>query len=290
MIKDPKTITIKVRDKARKDDPTVDGFCDRLIIVEHLEAFPENPPDDHPSATTRCEALIHILAEYLAAVQDGHPHCDENFMAYHKKGVEAQTALRKARKQCAAKQNVEVKGRLEMQHCNGTATFVKQDPDTGKITVDHGPKEKKDQKELKFEIPRLPLRDDSMKSLLETSPLIFSGEIEEIEEPPAHWSNFFLAYQRVRYGMLEFVRGGVPGIYLDVHHLLVENTASALIGRPGLDPRQFVQGKRFVVFAEHAIDPMATSSYRLVSNYPRQVLSLHVGGGPEFAARRAGEG
>jgi hypothetical protein len=293
MIKDPNTITIKVRDKARKGDPTVDGFCQRLVVVEHLEAFPEDPPTDHPSATTRCEALIHILVEYLAAAQDGHPHCDENFMAYHKKAVEAQTALRKARKQCAAKQNVEVEGRLEMQHCNKTVTYVTQDPDTGRIKVDHGPKEDKTgKKDLKFEIPRLPgtQRDDSIRSLFSTSPLIFTGEIEEIDEPPAHWSNFFLAYQRVRYGALEFIKGEVPGVYLDVFHLLVENTASAHHGQPGLDRRQFGPGKRQVVFAEPAIDPLATSSFRLVSNYPRQVLSLHAGGVAEFAVKRSERG
>lgn len=295
LINDKSKFVIKVRHKAKKDDPVVDGFCLRLVVVEHLEAFPEDPPADHPSAATRCEALIHILAEYGAAFRDGYDQCDRNFAKYHQKGLDAQTALRKTRKQCAAKQNVMVKGKLEMQHCNGTATYVTQDPDTGSITVDHGPKETKTDKELKFEIPHLPARDDSLGSLFATSPLVFTGEIEEVDEPPALWSNFFLAYQRVRYGALEFIKGSVPGVYLDVFHLLVENTASGRRGAPGLDPALFAAGARHLVFAEPAIDPLATGplaavSYRLVSNYPRQVLSLHAGGGPELTARQAGGG
>ena len=269
IINDANRYAIHVRHKAAKDDPVVDAFCKRPVIAAHLEAFPEPPPADNPSGP---RAASIILAEYGAAFRDGYDQCDVNFAKYHKKGIEAQTALRKTLKQCAAKQNVEVKGKLEMQHCDGTKTTVTQDPDTGSITVDHGPKETKPAKETKFLLPRLPSRDDTLESLFATSPYVFSGEIEAVDEPPLHWSNFFLSYQCVRYGSLEFVRGWLPGVYLDVHHLLVENTASANRGAPGLNAGTFAPGQRLLVFAEPAIDPLATSSFRLVANHPRQVL------------------
>jgi hypothetical protein len=274
IIKEKKKLEIKVRRKAEKDDPVVDGFCRRLVIVSHIEAFPESPPADHPSAVTRCETIIHILAEYGAAFRDGYTACTDGFQPYHQKGVDAQTALRKTLGQCAAKQNVELKGKLEMQHCNGTKTTVTQDPDTGAITVDNGPKETKKDENPKIVIPGPPQRQDTLRSLFETSPYIFSGVIDDVGEPPRHWSNFFLSYQRVRYSAIEFIRGNLPGAYLDVFHLAMENTVSASAESPGLCRLTFAPGKRLLVFAEPSIDPECTASFRMVANYPNHVLSV----------------
>lgn len=273
LIKDDKTLVIKVRKKARRNDPVVDGFCLRLVVVEHLLAFPESPPADNPSAATRCEALIHILAEYGAALRDNYTACTEGFAPYHKKGIDAQTALRKTRGQCAAKQNVEVKGKLEMQHCNGTKTIVTQDPQTGGITVGHGPKEAKVEAP-KIQMPKSPQQEDNFKSLFELSPYIFTGTIEEVGGRPRYWSNFFLSYQRVRYSAVEFIRGYLPGADLNVDHLVLDQTATAAHGAPGLRRSLFAPGKRMLVFAEPAIDPECLPSFRMVANHPNRPLSI----------------
>jgi hypothetical protein len=244
-----------------------------LVIVEHLEAFPESPPADHPSAATRCEALIHILAEYGAAFRDKHTTCEDGFAQYHKKGVEAQTALRKTLKQCAAKQNVLNNGALEMQHCNGTKTTVTQDGTTGKITVDHGPKETKAEVP-KIMLPKMPDRQDTLKSLLDTSPYIFAGTVEEIGESPRYWSNFFLSYQRVRYSAIEFIKGYIPGPYLDIFHLVLEHSAAARRNTPGLCHDVFSPGRRLLVFVEPGIDPDCISAFRMVADYPNHVVCI----------------
>jgi hypothetical protein len=115
-----------------------DSYPRRTIDLDDIEAFPPTPPPFAPGATTRCELLIHVLAEYKHAMHAGHlaGHGREGYDAAHAAGTAAQSALRSAAGQAGAAHGQDVipgKDHIAaFRHCDGSRTYFNYD-ETGKL-------------------------------------------------------------------------------------------------------------------------------------------------------------
>lgn len=108
---------------------TLDSFSRREINLSDVEKFPASPPAGSPSATTRCEVLIHILAEYKQAMHAGRLTGPEGFPEAHQAGYDAQTEWRKAAGQegpCHGN-TFEPPNKGVGSYCNGSKTTVTLD-------------------------------------------------------------------------------------------------------------------------------------------------------------------
>lgn len=268
MLASGRKLTIKVRRAPRPGDPIVDSFCQRRVILGHLDGFPPAPPAGHPSATTRCEVLTHVLCEYAHALKAGRVACEEGFNDAHKAGLEGQKACRRGRGQEAPPHhNIQKPGSntIEFEHCDGSKTTATQDPATGRVTVEHtpAPPSKKKSPPRIGKLPHPPV-----EKLFREHPVVFVGTIRELGKPPKAWSNLGKAHQTVAYGDVAFLKGGLPGTAALAHHICLEKGLTARAGRPGLSERLFAPGRRVVVFAEFATDPERKGGFRLEANDP----------------------
>jgi hypothetical protein len=253
-----------------KDVRWVDLYCERTVYLDHVDALPEDPPADAPQATTRCEALIHILAEYTSAVENGDTSCTNGFEGNHREGLKAQERFRKHRKQNKPKpQHLRKDGSIIFEHEDGSTTVIKRG-ESGTIIVEHGaaPRKNEEKKEEKKPVEKKPVPEKDAKSLrsslFEAHPYAFVGTVVSLGEPGPAWSSFGLAFQLVTYRVDENLGAPLPGSFVDVEHVLVPFSASAEpprgarrgrrtdLGRPGLSRRLFAPGRRLMIFADLA--------------------------------------
>lgn len=284
MIANGRQLVIRVRKRPRPGDPIIDGYCLRQVILDHIDAFPEQPPAAHPSATTRCEVLAHVLAEYAAALRKGQVECEEGFDGNHQAGIDAQKRHREGIGQTAPPhRNTTVeRGKRKgviFEHCDGSTTVAEQDAATGAIRVDHTPPRKKRPKKKLAKAPKSRKRRDQ---LFADHPFVLAGTVEDLGTPPADWTNFGTAHQAVSYGNVEWLKGEARTASVLVHHLCLEGTLTAQRRRPGLDKRLFAPGRRLLVFARLAPDPNCKGGVRLEANEPNAFVEAE----PRRMARR----
>jgi hypothetical protein len=101
-------------------DVVGDNFAKREVDVDDLNKFPSPAPANFPNACTRCELLVHILAEYGDALSKGRTMGGQGYKKSHKVGEDAQNEHRAANGQ---------EGRVASQsfkfrYSNGAATSV----------------------------------------------------------------------------------------------------------------------------------------------------------------------
>jgi hypothetical protein len=109
-----------------------DSYAKRTIDLDDLERLSPTRPDAAPSATTRCEVLIHIFAEYKFALHKGNLTGDAGFEEAHAAGVAAQTTWRMANGQAGpAHGNVLDGATLTFYYCDGSMTVVEFDETAG---------------------------------------------------------------------------------------------------------------------------------------------------------------
>lgn len=270
MIANGRQLVIRVRKRPRRGDPIIDGYCMRRVILDHIDAFPEQPPAAHPSATTRCEVLAHVLAEYAEALRNGQVKCEEGFDRNHQAGIDAQKRHREGIGQKAPPHRNTIVERGErkgviFEHCDGSTTVAEQDAKTGGLRVDHTPPRKK---KARKKLSKAPKSRKRLEQLFGDHPFVLAGTVENLGAPPAAWTNFGTAHQAVSYSDVEWLKGeGRVGSVL-VYHLCLEGTLTAQPRRPGLDKRLFAPGRRLLVFAFLAPDPNYKGGVRLEANEP----------------------
>jgi hypothetical protein len=277
-----RAVTLDLKRGKAPPETWFDDFCSRTVYVDHVNKLPDTPPAGHPSATTRCEAWIHILAEYGHALEQDATTCTAGFEQSHQAGIDAQTRYRHSIGQKssaranehhdparAGKHKPAGEERLVYLHCNGTATTVTGKD--GEITnVDHGPKEERERPDQSD--PKK--GKTSLKQLFQRSDVVFSGVIEQVHAAPTSWSSLMLSYQRVTYRVGEILQGSFPGETVDVFHIVVPRSQTASSDRPGLSPQLFHEGRFFLVFARWGEDPDAAGAFRLEARDADTVLAL----------------
>lgn len=77
-------------------DVILDNFAKRELDLDDLDKLPSPAPAGSPNAFTRCEDLLHIIAEYNHALQQGRAKGGQGFKASHQAGLDAQNRLRAA--------------------------------------------------------------------------------------------------------------------------------------------------------------------------------------------------
>jgi hypothetical protein len=101
---------------------------------------------------------------------------------------------------------------------------------------------------------KLPLslsEDERIQSLTRSSALIFIGLVLEIGKPPADWSGYFKAYQRVRYKIERILKGQFGASEINVDHIVVMDSKTARPGEePGLSSSLFSKDSKLIVFAD----------------------------------------
>jgi hypothetical protein len=270
MIANGRQLVIRVSKRPQRSDPIIDGYCLRRVILDHVDAFPEQPPAAHPNATTRCEVLAHVLGEYAAALRNGQIKCNDGFDGNHQAGIDAQKRHREGIGQTAPPhrnttvERGERKGVI-FEHCDGSTTVAEQDAATGAIRVNHTPPRKKRPKKKLAKAPKSRKRREQ---LFADHPFVLAGTVEDLGAPPADWTNFGTAHQAVSYGNVEWLKGEARTASVLVHHLCLEGTLTAQRRRPGLDKRLFAPGRRLLIFARLAPDPNCKGGVRLEANEP----------------------
>ncbi len=73
-----------------------DNYAKREIDLDDVGQFPSPAPPGFPDASTRCEFLAHVFAEYNQALQNGHTIGPAGFPAAHQAGIDAQNKHRAA--------------------------------------------------------------------------------------------------------------------------------------------------------------------------------------------------
>ena len=281
-------LIIKVRRAARRGDPIIDDYCKRKIILDHIDAFPQTPTAADPSATTRCEVLVHVIAEYAFALTAGSVKCRKGFNNAHRAGLLAQAAYRAANGQGTAPphRNDLLNGppkAVVFRHCDGSRTIAIQDAGTGAIQVRHTRPRRRPARQLRN--VSVPKYASKFRSHLSNHAFAFAGTIDDVEKSPGIWSNFGLSHQAVRYKDVEWLKGEVSVFSARVHHLCVKE-AITMDKRPGLSKSMFVPGRRIVVFCDLEADPEVKGGIRLEANEPDSFLELvaHSNTGPELMA------
>lgn len=134
------SLIITVTRSPRDETVVCDSYGTRTIDLDDLDQFDVTPPAGSPHATTRCEVIIHILAEYKFALHRGQLTGAAGFDDAHNEGVAAQTRWRTAQGQAGpAHGNVLTGLTLTFHYCNGATTVVTFD-ETGRITdITHNP-------------------------------------------------------------------------------------------------------------------------------------------------------
>lgn len=269
-------LIIKVRRAARRGDPIIDDYCKRKIILDHIDAFPQTPPAGNPGATTRCEVLVHVIAEYAFALRAGTVKCRKGFKNAHKAGLRAQAAYRAANGQRTAPphRNDLVKGpprAVVFRHCDGSRTIAIQDARTGAIRVRHTrARRRPSRRPRRVMVPR---SASMFQSHLENHAFAFAGTIDDVEKSPGVWSDFGLSHQAVRYRDVEWLKGELALFSARVHHLCVKE-AITMDRRPGLNKNMFVPGRRIIVFCDLEADPEVKGGVRLEANEPDSFIEL----------------
>jgi hypothetical protein len=276
-------LVIKVRKAARRGDPIIDNYCQRRIILDHIDAFPATPPAQDPSATTRCEVLAHVLAEYAFALNAGSVNCTRGFAKAHKAGGRAQKAHRDANGQRNApphSNDLKTGPRsVIFRHCDGTTTVAEQDARTGAVSVSHTRAPRRPARRVSKVI--VPRSAADFRSLLDAHAFAFAGTIDLVEKAPGVWSNFGLSHHAVVYRDVDWLKGGLSEFSARVHHLCVED-AVTMDKSPGLSERLFVPGRRIVVFCDLASDPEVKGGVRLEANEPDSFVELSADFGKEI--------
>ena len=239
-----------------------------------------NPPAARsaadPSATTRCEVLVHVIAEYAFALRAGTSKCRVGFHKAHKAGLRAQAAYRRANGQGNAlpHRNDLVNGpprAVVFRHCDRTRTIAVQDRRTGGIRVRHTrPRRRRTARVPRVVVPRFATK---FQPNLESHAFAFVGTIEEVERAPGVFSDFGLSHHAVVYRDVEWLKGGLSEASARVHHLCVRDAAT-VDKRGGLNKRLFVPGRRIVVFCDLAADPEVRGGVRLEVNEPDTFVEL----------------
>ena len=269
-------LVIKVRRDARRGDPIIDDYCQRRIILDHIDTFPQTPPAADPSATTRCEVLVHVMAEYAFAFTAGSVKCRKGFRNAHRAGMRAQAAYREANGQETAPPHSNDLDNgppkvVIFRHCDGSRTIAVQNPRTGAIQVRHTrPRRRKVRQLRNVSVPK---SSSAFLSLLGNHAFAFAGTIDDVEKSPGVWSNFGLAHQAVRYKDVEWIKGDLSMFSARVHHLCVKE-AITMDKRPGLNRNMFSPGRRIVVFCDLEADPEVKGGLRLEANEPDSFLEL----------------
>jgi hypothetical protein len=117
-----------------------DSYATRTIDLDDLERLSPTTPGAAPTATTRCEALIHILAEYKFALHKGNLIGDAGFDDAHAEGLAAQTRWRTANGQAGPAHGNTLVGRtLTFYYCDGSTTEIDFDETAGIDRVRNNP-------------------------------------------------------------------------------------------------------------------------------------------------------
>ncbi len=90
------TEELTIRVGSGQNDVIGDRYDRREMDVGDLGQYPETPPANKPQLMTRCELLIHILAEYLHALDSGRTTGRRGFSDAHRAGQRAQGRHRAA--------------------------------------------------------------------------------------------------------------------------------------------------------------------------------------------------
>ena len=221
MISNGRQLVIRVRKGPRRGDPIIDGYCLRRVILDHIDAFSEQPPAAHPSATTRCEVLAHVLA-------DTPRRCAMARLSVRRDSTEI--TRRVSMPNQSPRHRPE--GAAAPQHDRGTRRA--QGRDLRALRWEHygrgtgrcdgrlsasltRPRERRRRKKKTVEGAEVAQAPGAALCGSSFRPCRHGGGLGT---PPADWTNFGTAHQAVSYGEVEWLKGEARAGSVLVHHLL----------------------------------------------------------------------
>lgn len=89
---------------------------------------------------------------------------------------------------------------------------------------------------------------DFLSTLANQAEVVIVGEVACIDEAPGIWSGIVLSAQRVRYRVVEVMKGSLSNSYVDVAHYVVHNSKTADSKKPQLNLNTFATGGRLLLF------------------------------------------